>query len=250
MELVVKPTAITLRTSVVDILRDAIMTGQLEPGEHLKEIEIAAQLSVSRSPVREAFRQLEQEGLIVSIPNQGCFVRVFDEQDVREIFALRTALEDLACKIVLEEHKLGPEEFNHLMRYIEQQREAIRAGDMPSLTKLDMDFHEYFCSRSGYERLLKMWKGLRAQMHVLFYHRFRALQTVPQTVDIDHTAIVNALRKGDLEEFSRINHEINARVANECIGVMRALRAGTAAARDTERVTAQGANRTDVTVVS
>jgi len=223
MQLSVKPTSATLRTGIVDILRQAIMTGQLKPGEHLKEVEVAEQLSVSRSPVQKAFRQLEQENLIVSIPNQGSFVRIFGEQDVREIFALRAALEDLACKIVLEQKKLGPDEFRELERYIERQREAIRAGDAQGLSALDMDFHEYLCRKSGYERLLRMWQGLRAQIHVLFYHRFRRLNTVSQTVDTDHSAILSALRRGSLHEFSQISHEINSRVAGECIEVMRSL---------------------------
>jgi DNA-binding GntR family transcriptional regulator len=83
----------TLRAEIVDVLRDAIVSGKLESGEHLKESVIAEQMSVSRIPVREAFQQLEQEGLIVSIPNQGSFVKVFDEKDIREIFTLRGALE-------------------------------------------------------------------------------------------------------------------------------------------------------------
>jgi DNA-binding GntR family transcriptional regulator len=66
-----------LRAEVVDMLRDAIIDGRPKPGEHLKESYIADQMSVSRSPIREALRQLEQEGLIVSIPNRGCFVRRF-----------------------------------------------------------------------------------------------------------------------------------------------------------------------------
>ena len=106
----------TLRAEVVDMIRDAIVTGQLKPGERLKESLLASQMSVSRSPVREALRQLEQEGLIISIPNQGSFVKVFDEDDVREIFTLRATLEDLACEIILANGKLQPEDFDHLAR--------------------------------------------------------------------------------------------------------------------------------------
>jgi DNA-binding GntR family transcriptional regulator len=198
IQLVEKPVSRTLRTEVVDIIRDAIVSGGLKPGEHLKETAIANQLSVSRSPVREAFRQLEQEGLIISIANQGSFVKSFDEDDVREIFTLRATLEDLACEIILREGKLQPADFKRL--------------------------EDYIFSKSGFGRLLKMWQGLRAQIQVLFYQRFQAFEQVPQTVDTDHSAILKALRKGDLAMFSEINKEINARVAEECVQVIRTLR--------------------------
>jgi DNA-binding GntR family transcriptional regulator len=211
----------------VDILRDAIVSGQLRPDEHLKETTIAAQLSVSRSPVREAFRQLEQEGLIVSIPNQGSFVKSFDEQDIREIFTLRAVLEDLACEIVLKENGLQPADLAQLENYVEQQRAAIKAEDFNTLTSLDMQFHEFICRKSGFARLLKMWQGLRAQIQVLFYQRFLALDEVPETVDTDHSLIMKALREGDLEQFSQVNREINERVAEECIQVIRTMQAET-----------------------
>jgi DNA-binding GntR family transcriptional regulator len=224
MELFDKPRSRTLRTEIVDILRDAIVTGRLKPGEHLKETAVAEQLSVSRSPVREAFRQLEQEGLIVSIPNQGSFVKVFDEQDVREIFTLRAVLEDLACEIVLKEGKLRPADLERLEMYIDWQRQAIAASDFDGLTKLDMEFHQFLCEKSGFERLVKMWQGLRAQIQVFFYQRFQALDEVPETVATDHTAIMQALRQGDPALFSQINKEVNERVAEECIQVMRSMR--------------------------
>ena len=216
-----KATSRTLRTEVVDMIRDAIMSGKLKPGEHLKEAAIADQMSVSRSPVREALRQLEQEGLITSIPNQGSFVKVFDEKDVEEIFTLRAALEDLACEIVLRDRKLQPADFQRLEVYIEQQREAIDAQDFDQLTRLDMDFHEFICRKSEFERLSKMWQSLRGQIQVLFYQRFQTFDEVPQTVDTDHSAILEALRHSDAEQFSQINKEVNARVAKECIQVVR-----------------------------
>lgn len=206
----------TLRDEVADKLRTAIATGKLKPGEHLKETDIAAQMSVSRSPVREAFRQLEEEGLIVSIPNQGSFVQAFDEEDVEEIFTLRATLENLACELILKDNKLQPEDLERLEHYVEQQRQAIEARDFDRLTQLDMDFHEFICKKSDSRRLLKMWRSLRAQVQVLFYQRFQAFDWVPETVDTDHSAILQALRRGDAEQFAEISDEINARVAREC----------------------------------
>jgi DNA-binding GntR family transcriptional regulator len=207
----------TLRAEIVDVLRDAIVSGKLESGEHLKESVIAEQMSVSRIPVREAFQQLEQEGLIVSIPNQGSFVKVFDEKDIREIFTLRGALESLACELVLSNDLLQPEDLEHLEGYVDQQREAIDARDFDRLTKLDMDFHEFICRKSESERLLKTWRSLRAQIQVLFLQRFRTYDWIPETVETDHSAIMKALRQGDVQRVAQVHKEINARVAEECI---------------------------------
>jgi DNA-binding GntR family transcriptional regulator len=214
----------TLRNEVADELRNAIVTGRLRPGEHLKESAIAAEMSVSRSPVREAFRQLEQEGLILSIPNQGSFVRAFDEDDVEEIFTLRAVLEDLACDLVLKDDGFRSADLDQLETYVDQQREAIEARDFDRLTQLDMDFHEFICRKSGSKRLLKMWQSLRAQIQVLFYQRFQTFDWVPETVDTDHTAILGALRAGDGERFSQISNEANARVAKECVQMLRLIR--------------------------
>ncbi|GAB4526631.1 MAG: GntR family transcriptional regulator [Anaerolineae bacterium] len=210
----------TLRAEIVDILRDAIVSGRLKPGEHLKESTIAEQMSVSRIPVREAFRQLEQEGLILSIPNQGSFVKVFDEKDIKEIFTLRAALESLACELVLSDGTLQTEDMEHLESLIQQQREAIDARDFDRLTKLDMDFHEFICKKSGSERLLKTWRSLRAQVQVLFHQRFRTYDWIPQTVETDHATILNALRQGDIHKVAQVHKEINARVAGECIQML------------------------------
>jgi DNA-binding GntR family transcriptional regulator len=222
----------TLRTEVVGMIRNAIVTGKLRPGERLKESVIADQMSVSRSPVREAFRQLEQEDLITSIPNQGSFVRAFNENDVKEIFTLRAALEDLACEIAVREGKLQPADLERLEAYIEQQKEAVKARDFDRLTKLDMDFHEFVCKKSGFKRLLKMWRSLRAQIQVLFYQRFLTFDWVPETVDPDHSAILEALRDGNVEQFSQINRDINARVAEECIQMLRSIANGNGNGQD------------------
>lgn len=219
VQLLSKPTSKTLRTEVMAILHDAIVRGQLKPGDHLKESEIAKQLSVSRSPVREALRQLEQEGLVVSVPNQGSYVKTYTHKEIDEIFTLRSALENLACELIIQGNKLSSLDWKRLDRYVEEQRTAIDAQAFDELTELDMDFHEFICKKSGSERLLTMWQSLRGQIQVLFYQRFRVFEQVPQTVDVDHMAILDALRLADIEETTKLNKQINARVAQECIDI-------------------------------
>lgn len=211
----------TLRSEVVEILREAIINGKLQPGEHLKENLIAQQMGVSRSPVREALRLLEQEGLIESFPNQGCFVKTFQPKEIEEIFTLRATLENLAFELIIHNRAMEEEDWQALEDLIEQQHQAIQEKAFEKLTNLDMDFHEYLCKKADSERLLDMWRSLRWQIQMLFYQRFRALESVPETVDQHHHAIIDALRKGDLETLTRLNKEINLKVARECVTVFR-----------------------------
>jgi DNA-binding GntR family transcriptional regulator len=212
-------TSSTLRTRVLEMLRAAIITGKLKPGDHLKEIELAEQMSVSRSPVREALRQLEQEDLVEAIPNQGCFVKRFDQDEIVDIFRLRASLENLAFELIIEGELFDDSDWERLDRMITKQIEAIELQAFDTLTKADMDFHEFFCQRSGSDLLLKHWRSLRAQIQVLFYQRFKILEEVPQTVHIDHLRIIARLKEGDIAGLKLLNREINARVARDCIEV-------------------------------
>ncbi|KAA3663221.1 MAG: GntR family transcriptional regulator [Chloroflexi bacterium] len=214
-----KPVSKTLRTEVKEIIHDAIVSGVLNPGDHLKETEIADQLSVSRSPVREAFRQLEQDGLLVSLPNQGTFVKNYNAKEIEEIFLLRAVLENLAFELLITGNKLKEEDWTRLDRYIEKQRAAIDSEDYPQLTKLDMDFHEFLCRKSESERLVGMWKSLRSQIQVLFYQRFEAMDRITDTVESDHMALLDGLKLGDIVALKQLNRQINARVAQECIEI-------------------------------
>ncbi|MGC9468514.1 MAG: GntR family transcriptional regulator [Anaerolineae bacterium] len=221
MDLFNRPESRTLRNEVVDLLRDAIVQGELKPGQHLKENELAELMSVSRSPIREALRQLEQEGLVVSVPNQGSTVREFNEQDIREIFTIRASLETLASEIVIQKQTLTPKDLEHLQSCIERQKKLIAARDYDRLTKADMEFHDYVFERAGFRRLVKMWQSLRAQMQVLFLMRFQAFPDyVPETVDTDHQALLDALSHGDVEALRDLHREINTRVAEECVQII------------------------------
>lgn len=209
----------TLRSEALNILRSAIINGQLLPGEHLKEVDLSEKMAISRSPIREALRSLEEENLVESVPNQGCFVKTYSMREIQEIFALRAALENLACELLIGEHRLDDNDFDELENYIVRQKHAIQQQDINGLTSLDMDFHEFLCRKSGSTLLWKTWRGLRNQVQVLFYKRFRVNEQISETVDEDHREILSALRRGDLDELAHLNKTINARVANECIAV-------------------------------
>lgn len=92
----------SLADEIADIVRDRILKGEYEIGEKIKENQIASELKVSRTPIRDAFKQLENEGLIDYVPNRGCFAKGFTHQDVDDIYAVREALERLAVERAVE----------------------------------------------------------------------------------------------------------------------------------------------------
>ena len=206
-----------LSQQVLDKLREAIINGSLAPGERLVEGEMAERLGTSRTPVREAFIRLEQEGLIENLPNRGGFVKDFTAADVREIFQLRAALEGMAWQLAAE--RMAEEHLQFLEDLLGQQREAIAKGDNSGLLKLDSQFHQYILKVAGEPpRLLKMWLELEAQRQVVLnrlYHVFPDI--APAVVEWDHSRILHAFREGDIARLMELNRETNAVVEDRCV---------------------------------
>lgn len=226
----------TIQHEIVDLIRDATLRGDVDLGQHLPEQELAEQMRVSRIPVREAMRQLEQEGLVVRIPNRGCFVTDFTEQDVAEIFSLRAALEMMALELATP--NLTDEDIAALREIIEAQRQASTARDFNELTQLDLKFHEYICVRANHGRLLKTWRSQYVQALILMNRRFRTLQDyTPDTVVPDHTQILATLERRDAAGAIELTKAISQRVTRECVEVIRRRESAPAGTRGLRIVT-------------
>lgn len=147
-----------LREVVFEALRDAIVHGEFEPGERLLEVALAKRLGVSRTPVREAIRMLELEGLVVMVPRKGAEVARITEKDLRDALEIRLSLEELAvelaCKRIDEDGRL------RLREACENFREAVRSGRVPDIVDTDVAFHETICELSNNPRLVSLTKIL------------------------------------------------------------------------------------------
>jgi len=204
-----------LRDQVVKQIRAAIIEGRLKPLDHIREVVLTKQLGVSRTPVREALILLEREGLIVAEINRGSFVRAYTEEDVINIFTMRTNLEDFAGKLIID--KLDNDDIVYLESLIERQRLAIDGGDTKNIRTLDMSFHEYLVNKSNHPILIRSWQELVAQIAALLHLRREAIPDYDEhRVIIDHQSIVNAYKKRDLQDLQAQNRRINERVAGEC----------------------------------
>lgn len=152
-----------LRDVVFNTLRQAILTGEFTPGERLMEIALAERLGVSRTPVREAIRKLELEGLVVMIPRKGAEVAKITEKDLRDVLEVRCALEELSASLACE--RITEEEKKELKQALESFEEAIKSGEVSFIVDKDVEFHDVIFRTTKNERLIQMLNNLREQMY-------------------------------------------------------------------------------------
>jgi DNA-binding GntR family transcriptional regulator len=212
----------TIEGEINGRLRKAILSGQFSPGAYLNESEISKQMAVSRIPIREAIKKLEQEGLVVRHPNKGVFVVSFSEQDVREVFSLRSNLESMAFEWAIP--NINEQDLQKLRELIKNQKEAIANDDYSELARLDMRFHEYICIKANHSRLLKAWYEQHSQSQILINLRFKHIpEYTPETVARDHNEILSAIEVKDINKAIELTLKISKRVSQECIDTIRKL---------------------------
>ena len=184
-----------LREVVCEALRDAIRRGILEPGERLMEVQVADELGISRTPVREAIRKLEQEGYVIMMPRRGTYVADVSESDVKEIFEIRSALEALATGLAAR--RIEPDELKMLEGYLTEIEGYIKANDIEKIVETDIKFHGLLYQVSRNERLVAIVSNLKEQLA-----RFRTLSMsypgrLQETLE-EHSEMVEAIANGDV----------------------------------------------------
>jgi DNA-binding GntR family transcriptional regulator len=211
----------SLPERIADYIREGIIEGGLAPGQRLTETAVASELGVSNIPVREAFQQLEQEGLINKEQRYGSFVREFTDEDVRHLFQARTPIDSLAYRIMIDEDKLDAGDFEYLQDTLDEQRQAIKDGDFATLVDLDLAFHDFIYEKTASDVLLGFWNVMRNQCRVLFYWRFQDLaHHVPETVLDGHATILEGLRTRDLTSITRHIESVHQGIGQEIIQVL------------------------------
>lgn len=156
----------TIREQVASYLRDMILQYQFKPGERVLEQEIADALGVSRGPIRESLRQLEQEGLVEYQRNRGCIVRKFRKEDAFEVFFIRGMLE--ISSVVYCGGVLPVESLDAMEQALERMRAEIANNSEKGFVQEDQVFHEAIAKACGLERLYEMWNSLSSVNIALF----------------------------------------------------------------------------------
>lgn len=190
-----------LRDVVFKTLREAILKGNLAPGERLMEIQLANQLGVSRTPIREAIRKLELEGLVIMIPRRGAEVARITEKDLRDVLEVRASLEELAIGLACE--RITDEEIGELRRALESFREVLREGDVTKIAESDVDFHDIIFSATQNARLIQIVNNLREQM---YRYRLEYLKdyTTHDRLYKEHQQITDAVSDRDKERARKL----------------------------------------------
>lgn len=190
-----------LRDVVCEALRAAIQSGELPPGERLMEIPLAEELGVSRTPIREAIRKLEQEGFVVMIPRRGTYVADITLKDINQVFEIRSSLEELAASLASE--RITPDELEELERHLVSINDYMESRDFDKIVAADIAFHEVLYSASRNDRLIEIIHNLREQTF-----RFRSVSMnqpgrLAKTWE-EHRLLVEALADHNPQQARRI----------------------------------------------
>ena len=189
-----------LRDVVFQTLRGAILKGDLKPGERLMELQLAAQLGVSRTPIREAIRMLEQEGLAVTVPRKGAEVAKMTEKDMEDVLQIRRSLEDLAVRLSCE--KITSTELQELREAMEDFEEKTKSGNVPEIAKADVTFHEILYKASDNPKLILLLNNLREQIYRYRVEYLKDTSIYSQLIK-EHRAMYTALTSKDKEKVAQ-----------------------------------------------
>lgn len=205
----------SLREQALSALRAAITSGELEPGRHLVETELSEMLRISRGTLREALRQLEQEGLLSAGPRGRLSVRHLDENEIRDIYAVRAALESLAATTLCQ----LPER-RAVITSLRAAIDAMKTAEKESLQKRvesDLEFHRTLCRLTGNETLLQTWESLEGSIRMSIM--FAGLEKGVKNMSVDrHHDIVAAIETGDASLASKTIREHMDRAADNLVG--------------------------------
>ena len=152
-----------LRDVVFNTLRKAILTGELKPGERLMEIHLANRLGVSRTPIREAIRKLELEGLVIMIPRRGAEVAQITEKSLKDVLEVRRALDALCAELACD--RISDEEKERLRQACNAFDHATVTGDATTIAAADVVFHDIIVQATGNARLIQLINNLSEQMY-------------------------------------------------------------------------------------
>ncbi len=184
----------SLREQALSALRAAITSGELEPGRHLVETELSDMLQISRGTLREALRQLEQEGLLSAGPRGRLSVRHLDSKEIRDIFAVRAALESLAVRTLCE----LPDRASVItsLRSAVDAMAAAAEASLEERIESDLEFHRTLCRLTGNETLLHSWESLEGSIRMSIM--FAGIERAVKNMSVDrHHDIVAAIETGD-----------------------------------------------------
>jgi len=207
-----------LRDVVFNTLRQAILRGELKPGERLMEIQLANKLGVSRTPIREAIRKLELEGLVLMIPRKGAEVAEITEKSLKDVLEIRRALEDLAVRLACE--KITKEEIKELKKAGDEFKKVLKSQDITEVAEADVRFHDVIYMATDNPKLIQLLNNFREQMYRFRVEYLKKAEVRPQLL-AEHDEIIKYITEGNKEEASRV---VTRHIENQALTVQDVIR--------------------------
>ena len=207
-----------LRDVVFNTLRQAILRGELKPGERLMEIQLANKLGVSRTPIREAIRKLELEGLVLMIPRKGAEVADISEKSLRDVLEVRKALEELAVQLACD--KITKEEIEDLKKAAEDFKKILKSRDITEIAEADVRFHDIIFMATDNQKLVQLLNNLREQMYRFRVEYLKNEEVHPQLI-AEHEKIIEHIMERDKAKVSAI---VSEHINNQVEGVIDIIR--------------------------
>jgi DNA-binding GntR family transcriptional regulator len=207
-----------LRDVVFNTLRQAILKGELEPGERLMEIQLAERLGVSRTPIREAIRKLELEGLVNMVPRKGAEVARITEKDLNDVLEVRCALEELAVELACK--KITKDQIGELKNTLVQFKKATKGNDLTEIAESDVQFHEIIFEATKNTRLIQMINNLREQMYRYRVEYLKDKEVYGKLVE-EHESIIRNIEEANIEAARK---DINAHIYNQAMTISRTIK--------------------------
>lgn len=190
-----------LRDVVFNTLRRAILRGELKPGERLMEIQLANKLGVSRTPIREAIRKLELEGLVLMIPRKGAEVAEITEKNLRDVLEVRCALEELAVQLACD--RIDEEGLKELRAAADTFRKVLDSDDITRIAQADVDFHDVIFKATDNQRLIQLLNNLREQMYRYRIEYLKKKECYPQILH-EHQEIIESIAGRDKDRATNV----------------------------------------------
>lgn len=190
-----------LRDVVFNTLRQGILKGELKPGERLMEIHLANQLGVSRTPIREAIRMLELDGLVKMIPRKGAQVSNISKEDLRDVLEVRKALDTLAISLACE--RIDDALLLEIKKASEAFKASVKTGDSTKIAEADVAFHEAIHVASGNKRLFVLINNMAER---LYRYRLEYIKECSDRMELikEHDEMVRCIELGDKEGAVKI----------------------------------------------
>ena len=201
-----------LRDVVFNTLRQAILRGELKPGERLMEIQLANKLGVSRTPIREAIRKLELEGLVLMIPRKGAEVADISEKSLKDVLEVRRALEELSVKLTCD--RITKEEIKELSQAAENFKRTLKSKYITEIAEADVRFHDVIYTATKNQKLIQLLNNLHEQMYRYRIEYLKNEEVYPKLLK-EHREIIDRISGGEKEEAARIvcehiDNQVNA----------------------------------------